>query len=345
MYHPEGQNPGEEGDGGSEATSSVDVSRGTRHHTTYHRRYMAPYTIMMVHNTQPESEPESDDQEEANASDTDEEAQPVNQRTITKIGDTENGKRLWSSDSDSSSDNEVLPTKRSRTSFSNSDSDSDSDGSQDRKNGHFISEIVDSNASDSDIEKQVQVVEVARSSERNLNAEGSSNRSNGLPDILNDATLSEKSFGDSNGIHDITNELNISSTVSDAIPISSISSDDNGSLLFETDHGSLVSGFDLSSSLDMAASATTAATRKIMQNGSSQATNGTTSGNTTENGIIVIPSSAEKTDEENLNGNEVDSGISINGTDAGNANASFKFKKRMPSCNLRNYRRRTEDDL
>ncbi|XP_071545634.1 uncharacterized protein [Panulirus ornatus] len=344
LYHPMGQNSLEDHqarDLPGLASAMEDNAGSVRRRTSYRRRYMAPYTIMVVQNTEPDSEPESDEQDDGNGSDTEEEAQTVEQQYRENNGEVENGKRLmWSSDSDSSSDDGHLPAKRKRTSLSNSDSDEER--SQETKNGHIISEIVDSNTSDSEIERSVIDVKT-RDPGRNLNSEGASSRSNCLPDIINDTTLSGKNYGESNGISDIGNELNISSAVSDAIPISSISTDDNGSLLFDADRGSLVPGLDLPSSLDLAPPTTP--NKKIMQNGSSQAANGTASVSTPDSGILVLPSSTEKSEDESRTGNEMESSISINGTENSNSNGeqSITFKKRMPACNLRNYRRRNED--
>ncbi|XP_053641546.1 DDB1- and CUL4-associated factor 5 isoform X3 [Cherax quadricarinatus] len=343
LYHPEGQNSIEDRQVRGELSglpSTVEGSGGSvRRRTSYSRRYLAPYTIMVVQNTEPDSEPNSDEQDDGNASDTEEEAQTVQQR-YRENGEVENGKRIvWSSDSESSSDDGVLPSKRKRTNLNNSDSDEEE--LQETKNGHIISEIVDSNTSDSEIEKSI--IAVTTQDQGSNFSEGPSSRSNCNPDILNDTTLSEKSFGDSNGINDIDNELNISSAVSDAIPISSISTDDNGSLLFDIDHGSIVSGLDLPSSLDLDPPAPIS--KKIMQNGSNQASNGAPSASTPDSGILVLPSSTEKSEDENRTGNEIEGSISINGTENSSAGGeqSLVFKKRVSACNLRNYRRHNED--
>ncbi|XP_045605789.1 dentin sialophosphoprotein isoform X2 [Procambarus clarkii] len=343
LYRPEGQNSTEDrqvrGELPGLQSAMEDNAGSVRRRTSFRRRYMAPYTIMVVQNTEPDSEPDSDDQDDGNGSETEEEAQTVEQPFRENSGEVENGKRLmWSSDSESSTDDGVLPTKRKRTNLSNSDTDEEE--SQETKNGHIISEIVDSNSSDSDI-----IDVITQDPGRNFNSEDTSNRSNCIPDILNDTTLSEKSFGDSNGVSDIGNELNISSAVSDAIPISSISTDDNGSLLFDTDHGSLVSGLDLPNSLDLASAATS--NKKIMQNGSNQASNGTPSVSTPESGILIVPSSTVKSEDENRTGNDIEGSISINGTENTRASGeqSFAFKKRVSACNLRNYRRHNEEDL
>ncbi|XP_042203243.1 DDB1- and CUL4-associated factor 5-like isoform X2 [Homarus americanus] len=345
LYRPEGQNPIEDQVRGelSGLPSALEDTAGSARRRTYRTRYMAPYTIMVVQNTEPDSEPDSDEQDEGNGSDTEEEAQTVEQQYRESNGGVEKGKPLiWSSDSDSSTDDGLLPSKRKRTNLSNSDSDEEE--SPERKNGHVISEIVDSNSSDSDVERSIIDV-TTQDPGKNLNSEGTSNRSNCIPDILNDATLSEKSFSDSNGINDIGNELNISSAVSDAVPISSISTDDNGSLLFDADHGSLVSGLDLPGGLDVAPPSTL--NKKITQNGSNQATNGAASVSTPDSGIIVLPSSTEKSEDENRTGNEIGGSISINGTENSNSSGeqSLVFKKRVSTCNLRNYRRRNEEDL
>lgn len=338
LYHP-GQNPTEDNPLHGELPGAVAESGGTfRRRTSYRRRYMAPYTIMVVHNSEQDSEPESDEQENANASDTEEDNRTSEQQGSESHDKVENGKRLlWSSDSESSIDNGLYPPKRKRTSLS--DSDSDEDGNLERRNGQVISEIIDSNASDSETEKSH--VEANHVPPKNLNSEGNSNRSC-LPNMLNDTTLSEESFGDSNGICDITNELNISSTVSDAIPISSISYDDNGSLLFETEHSSLVSGIDLPSTIDMSTAITDS--KKIMQNGSNQSTNGTLLENTHDNINIHISSNIEKS-EDGPNGQNTEDNVVHNTENSNTSDQSLKFKKRMSAFNVRNYRRRSEDDL
>lgn len=334
LYHP-GQNPNEDHSLQGELPGAIAESGGTfRRRTSYRRRYMAPYTIMVVHNSEQDSEPESDEQENANVSDTEDNHTTEQQQTSESHDKVENGKRLlWSSDSESSIDNGLCPPKRKRTSLSDSDSE---DGHLER-NGQVISEIIDSNASDSETDKPH--AEANQVPLKNLNSEGNSNRSSCLPNILNDTTLSEESFGDSNGICDITSELNISSAVSDAIPISSISYDDNGSLLFETEHSSLVSGIDLPSTTDMPT-----ASRKIMQNGSNQSTNGTLLGNTHDNVNMLLSPNVEKS-EDGPNGQNNENGVAHNTQNSNTSDQSLKFKKRMSAFNVRNYRRRSEDDL
>lgn len=342
LYHP-GQNPAEEHPLQAELPGVVAESGGTfRRRTSYRRRYMAPYTIMVVHNSEQESEPESDEQENGNVSDNEEDNRTATEQQAGENHEkVENGKRLlWSSDSESSIDNGLCPPKRKRTSLSESDSDSDDEGQLERKNGQVISEIIDSNSSDSETEKHD--VEANHAPQKNLNSEGNSSRSSCLPNILNDTTLSEESFGDSNGICDITSELNISSTVSDAIPISSISYDDNGSLLFETEHSSLVSGIDLPSTIDMPTATTTS--RKIMQNGSSQSTNGTLLGNTHESVNTHTSHNVEKSGED-LNGQNPEDCVPDNTENSNTSDHSLKFKKRQSAFNVRNYRRRSEDEL
>ncbi|XP_045133185.1 DDB1- and CUL4-associated factor 5-like isoform X1 [Portunus trituberculatus] len=341
LYHP-GQNSVEEHPLQAELPGAVADSGGTfRRRTSYRRRYMAPYTIMVVHNSEQESEPESDEQENGNVSDNAEDNHTATEQQASEnLEKVENGKRLlWSSDSESSIDNGLCPAKRKRTSLSESDSDSDEEGQLEKKNGQMISEIIDSNSSDSETEKHN--VEANSMSQKNLNSEGNSSRSSCLPNILNDTTLSEESFGDSNGICDITSELNISSTVSDAIPISSISYDDNGSLLFETEHSSLVSGIDLPNTINMPTATTT---KKIMQNGSNQSTNGTLMGNTLENVNVHTSHNVEKDDEE-LNGQNPEDNVADNTENSNTSDCSLKFKKRQSAFNVRNYRRRSEDEL
>ncbi|KAG0721406.1 DDB1- and CUL4-associated factor 5 [Chionoecetes opilio] len=326
LYQP-GQNPTEE-HLQAELPGAVAESGGAfRRRTSYRRRYMAPYTIMVVHNSEQESEPESDEQENENVTDTEEDNHTTEQQTSERNDKVDNGKRLlWSSDSESSLDNVLSATKRKRTSLS--DSDSDEDDQEGRRNGQVISEIIDSGTSDSETEKP-------HVPQKNLSSEGSSSRSCCLPNILNDATLSEESFGDNNGIGDITSELNISSTVSDAIPISSISYDDNGSLLFETEHSSLVSGLDLPSTLVMPTAAT--ASKKNMQNGSCQSINGTLLRNTTTPNV-------EK-GEDGPNEQDTEDNGPHDRQNANKSEQSMKFKKRMSAFNVRNYRRHSEDDL
>ena len=339
LYHP-GQNPTEDHSLPAEPPGAVAESGGTfRRRTSYRRRYMAPYTIMVVHNSEQDSEPESDEQENVNASDTEEDNHTTTEQQGSETHEkVENGKRLlWSSDSESSIDNSLCPPKRKRTSLSESDSDEDK---LERKNGQVISEIIDSDASDSETDKPH--VEANLIPQKNLNSEGNSSRSSCLPNILNDTTLSEESFGDSNGICDITSELNISSTVSDAIPISSISYDDNGSLLFETEHSSLVSGIDLPSTIEMPTATT--ASRKNMQNSSNQSTNGTHLGNTHDNVNIYMSPNVGKT-EDGANGQNIEDNVTDDTENLNTSDQSLKFKKRMSAFNVRNYRRRSEDDL
>lgn len=295
---------------------------------------MAPYTIMVVNNREQDSEPESDEQENPNASDTEEDNHNTEQQTRDSSDKIENGKRfLWSSDSESSTDSGLSPPKRKRTTLS--DSDSDVNDSQERSNGHVISEIIDS--SDSETEKSVaETNEVQR---RNMNSEGNSSTSSCLPNILNDNTLSEDSFGDSNGMCDINGELSIS-TVNNVIPISSISCDDNGSLLFETEHQSLVSGIDLPSTIDIP---TTSVARKLIQNGSNQSTNGTFLGNTHDS-VSISFSNVEK-NENSPSRQDTEDNVANTTENLCTRNQSLKFKKRVSASNVRNYRRHTEDDL
>lgn len=334
LYHPEGQNSSEELPLQRELPGATTESGGTfRQRMSYRRRYMAPYTIMVVHNTEQDSEPESDEQENTNASDT-EDNHTTEQQTRDGSDKVDNGKHLlWSSDSESSTDSGMSPPKRKRTTLSDSDSDNDQ---MERSNGHVISEIIDS--SDSEAEKSI--VETTEVHPRNVNSEGSSSTSSCLPNILNDNTLSEDSFGDSNGICDINSELSIS-TVSNAIPISSISCDDNGSLLFETEHHSLVSGMDLPSTLGIP---NTTAARKFMQNGSNQSINGTFIENAHDSVNINFSNENEK-DENSPNIQNNEDNTTNNTENSTSRGQSLKFKKRMSTFNVRNYRRRSEDDL
>lgn len=335
LYHPEGQNSSEERPLQRELPGAVTESGGTfRQRMSYRRRYMAPYTIMVVHNTEQDSEPESDEQENANASDT-ENNHTTEQQTRDDSDKVDNAKRLlWSSDSESSTDSGLCPPKRKRTTLS--DSDSDVNDQMERSNGHIISEIIDS--SDSETEKSV--VETTEVQPRNMNSEGSSSTSSCLPNILNDNTLSEDSFGDSNGMCDINSELSIS-TASNAIPISSISCDENGSLLFETENHSLVSGIDLPSTIDIP---TTNAARKFMQNGSNQSINGTFLENTHDCVNIDFSNENEK-NENSPNRQNTEDNVANNSENSSTRGQSFKFKKRMSALNVRNYRRHSEDDL
>lgn len=335
LYQPEGQNSGEERPLQRELPGAV-TEETFRQRMSYRRRYMAPYTIMVVHNAGQDSEPESDEQENANASDTEEENRTTEQQTRDVSDKVENGKRfLWSSDSESSTDSGLSPPKRKRTTLS--DSDSDVNDQLERSNGHVISEIIDS--SDSEAEKSVAGTTEVQP--RNMNSEGSSSASSCLPNILNDNTLSEDSFGDSNGVCDINSELSIS-TVNNAIPISSISCDDNGSLLFETEHPSLVSGTDLPSTVDMPPNN---AARKFMQNGSSQSVNGTFLGNMHE-GVNINFSNLEKSGSSpNIQDTEGNVTNSMENSNSSTRDQSTKFKKRKSTFNVRNYRRHSEDDL
>ncbi|XP_042859768.1 dentin sialophosphoprotein-like isoform X1 [Penaeus japonicus] len=350
LYHPEGQSSLEGNSGRSESaglSSAMEGSAGRlRRRSSYRRRYMAPYTIMVTQNTVPDSDPDSDDQEDGDddrvGSETDEEIETIEQN----FSEGDSGKRLvWSSDSDSSSDEDLPRTKRKRKDCI--DSDSEDDDALETKNGDVIrvSEIVDSNSSDSDVERSITDIAL-ENSDRNLSTEGTSSRVTCLPDILSDTSLSETALGiNSNGVSDIGTDLNISSAVSDAIPISSITTDDNGSLLFDTDHNSLVSGLDLPGSLDLVASA--ASTRKAVQNGTSQTSNGATCVNTSDNGISVLPSSTEKSEDDCGNKKNHDNRNGVTETENGNGDGeqTLTFKKRMPTNNIRNYRRHNEEDL
>lgn len=298
---------------------------------------MAPYTIMVVHNAEQDSEPESDELENVNASDTEEEVSHTTEQQTRDDGDkTENKKRfLWSSDSESSTDSGLSPPKQKRTTLD--ESDSDVNDQLERSNGQVISEIIDS----SDSETGKSIAGTTEVQQRNMNSEGSSSTSSCLPNI--DNTLSEDSFGDSNGVCDINGELSISTGGGggNAVPISSISCDDNGSLLFETDHHSLVSGIDLPSSIG---APTTNTARKFTQNGSTQSMNGTFLGNA--HGVNIHFSNLEKS-EGSPNRQDTEDNVA-NSTENSNSNMrdqSTKFKKRTSSFNVRNYRRRSGDDL
>ena len=339
LYHPESQRNEENQPNGESHRIMDSLAEGVdmRRHSL-RRRYMAPYTIMVV-----DSEVESD-VGDANSDSGGETTPPPEDES----GETSSRKRnLWSPSSDSSNDANPSPGKRPHLVFSNSDSDVDNEESHEARNGHYISEIVDSNASESEVE---------------ISRIGASSPSVGTSVIANGETSLQGTETNRNGVSDSNGVTNLNLTISNgnvgeheadlngdcnvsdgAVPISSISIDDSGSLSFDTDNSSLLSSLEIQNNVDVAPSVSTSMCEKVYQNGETESGTNYASVSGENSTLGASPSGQGRlVGTELLNG--VQASENVNGTDDVNSRrkVSFTFKKRVQSS--RNYRKH-EDDL
>lgn len=326
LYQPEGHSSLQDSQSREDSSLSLSIGRDVRNSSR--RRYMAPY-IMMLQSDQHDSEDQEDevDLDHGNEDGTVENGQEENGN------DLETGKRTWSSDSDSSTEDEQGPSKRKRASLSESDSEEGSEV-EDKKNGFAICEILDTNSSDNEEEK---AKESSFSLEMSKCTNVPTSKYNSIEQILQENISSVNICV--NGSTDNLNLIEIG--VSEVVPISNISTNANGGLLFGTENGSLT---DLSNSLDLESNPKTP--NKSTQNGTPNGSVGSTDmTNTPDSGIGMIPSSTEKSSEED-NAVPSTSGVSVNFNIRDTEQTpKFSFKKRIPNCGLRKYRDRNNEDL
>ncbi|CAL4087615.1 unnamed protein product, partial [Meganyctiphanes norvegica] len=331
LYQPEGHSSLHQGQ--SREETSLSLSIGSNLRNSSRRRYMAPYIVMLQ-----DDQHDSEDQEDEEILDDVNEDEVVENGTQENDNDLENGKRTLSSDSDSSTDDEQGPSKRKRPNISESDSDEESEVG-DKKNGFAICDIVDSNSSDTDEEK-------VKESSYIIGMSKSTNVPTSKYNCI-ESILEETIYNGNICMNGSTEDLNLlNNGLSDILPISSITTNANGSLLFSTENGSLT---ELSNSLNLESIPKTP--NKSTQNGTPNGSVGSTdSTNTPDSGIMMMPSSTEKSSEED-NAVPSTSGISVNlnNRDLNNSDSeqtpTFSFKKRIPNCSFRKYRDRNDEDI
>ncbi|XP_066959054.1 DDB1- and CUL4-associated factor 5-like isoform X2 [Macrobrachium rosenbergii] len=363
LYHPESQRNSEESQVNGEShrlpnatlSNSSSSSIGMRRHSF--RRYMAPYTIMVV-----DSDLESDDQDPNNDSDSDGQAQALSlslpQSSVGTNGSNSKRKRhLWSPGSRSSSDETQRPEKRSHVELSNSDSELENGTSSSshedarRRSGRVVitSEIVDSNASESEVEisRRNGTAHPSVANGSGGGSDGTVDQSSVIPDVPSvDSVVSDLNFGVSNvsngSVGQPESDLEVNCAVSQAIPISSISIDDSGSLSFDTDNNPVLpASLPVPNSVeeDSVTPSVSSNEDRTIQNGANQG------------GISHDASFSQENSEKRKLSAEVETnGLETsNGTDSSNnANSSkkvpFAFKKRVQYLNnVRNYRNHEED--
>ncbi|KAK7079501.1 hypothetical protein SK128_006608 [Halocaridina rubra] len=333
MYHPEGQRITEENQANGETQRlSNSMIDGLNVRRQSYRRYMAPYTIMVV-----DSEIDSDEGNINNLSDSDTETLTDRRVGSGSCNGTKRKRPLFCPDSDSSNDDKYNSPKLTRLDLSHSDTDVDSDNTHNTENGRFISEIIDSNASDSEVEISRNAPS-SPNGENNHNNEYNSTQNSTYTNIINNPSISGPDLGLNNGsnLRELESELNLNCTDGDAVPISSISIDDNGSLLFDSRHHSLLSALEIQNNVESISISPT------ISNDATSSITKTDTVNGEENGILER---SEKSTSENETVNDVESIENLNGTDNNRSNGkvSFSFKKRLHYCNLRNYRKHEED--
>ncbi|XP_076063729.1 uncharacterized protein LOC143038430 [Oratosquilla oratoria] len=347
LYQPEGRRGEGEIPSVSSSYASVITRDGASSSSTncsrmsMGRQYVAPYTIMVMNEQNNGLDSEDDDDDDEDDEDEGGEFLTARENCESETSNSHTRKRLWTSESDisSDSDSDVPPRRRKRAIHGNSQKgDGERDECRKSKKIHFISEVVDSESSETELGPDTREVASAESS--NLQNQHS------LTDRLDDNNISapELSVND-NGIDSITNgDLDIAGSLGDIEPISSISMDENGSLLFDSNHTSLMSSLELQNSLEINLPATPV--NKVRENGTEITTNGSASSVTPDSGIKVTPSSSERSDDE-----QCSSVSSVNGSlgtateNGGGSNTSYSFKKRVPSCGLRYYRTHSNEDL
>ena len=372
-YHPDGLQSRTEGESSYIIPIVNDTNRASDGQNAQQKRLVAPYTIMVV----------QDSEENVNNSAEEGTSSASAARTTLKRNHNEiSSDYVLTSDSSSSEDNsedDDYPkssrrNKRKRNFVLESDCDIEEVRSP-STNGRVVSEVVDSDDSengDGAVSKAKSMKSDKRqsSSPSSLHLNCFTNSSSNLrqidcshisndahcPNLSNCTNLQLNGHSD-NRNNTIDSDIEISNNINQIIPISSLSTDTDGSVLFDLDQNSLTSSFDLQSNVDLFLPTTPNCKIQNKTNNNNNSNKKTFNGknikdlnecdevNTPDSGVITtLPSSTEKSEDEEPCCSSSATSFHYSNDVNSQKVKDYTFKKRLPKCGLKNYRIRSQDE-